>query len=38
MEMGPGGNGPKIKVLQNIRLIGLFYSKFNVDFESEIKK
>ena len=37
MDMGQGGIGPKIKVLQNIQLIYLFYSKFNGDYEFEIK-
>ena len=32
MDMGPGGIGPKIKVLQNTRQICLFYSKFNEQY------
>ena len=35
MDIGLGGIGPKIKVLQNTRLICLFYLKFNGDYEFE---
>ena len=38
MDMGPGEIGPKIKVLKNIQLTCLFFSKFNGDYELEIKK